>query len=154
MLVLGGFLALAAAAAGGVFLAVSRGSGEPAAATAATHRAHHDRGISAAYRHHLHWTEFVGGDIVMTMPHAWQRLFNESGFEVVSRMEEPVPEQIVDELYRRFADFRRAYDEDGMTVEEFDSFGATVRTLRQFIGSYQDLVATVRDFMLPNPDVA
>jgi peptidoglycan hydrolase-like protein with peptidoglycan-binding domain len=52
MLVLGGFLALAAAAAGGAFLAVSRGSGEPAAATAATHRAHHDRGVSAAYRHH------------------------------------------------------------------------------------------------------
>ena len=41
-----------------------------------------------------------------------------------------------------------------MTVEEFDSFGPTVRTLRVFIGSYQDLVATVRDFMLPNPDVA
>ena len=41
-----------------------------------------------------------------------------------------------------------------MTVEEFDSFGPTVRTLRAFIGSYQDLVATVRDFMLPNPDVA
>jgi transaldolase len=117
-------------------------------------RGYRSRLLAAAYRHHLHWTEFVGGDIVMTMPHAWQRLFNESGFEVVSRMEEPVPEQIVDELYRRFADFRRAYDEDGMTVEEFDSYGATVRTLRGFIGSYQDLVATVRDFMLPNPDVA
>jgi transaldolase len=117
-------------------------------------RGYRSRLLAAAYRHHLHWTEFVGGDIVLTMPHAWQRLFNESGFEVVSRMEEPVPEQIVDELYRRFADFRRAYDEDGMTVEEFDSYGATVRTLRGFIGSYQDLVATVRDFMLPNPDVA
>ena len=41
---------------------------------------------------------------------------------------------------------------DGLTVDEFDSFGATVRTLRQFIGSYQDLVAVIRDFMLPNPD--
>ena len=117
-------------------------------------RGYRSRLLAAAYRHHLHWTEFVGGDIVLTMPHAWQRLFNESGFEIVPRMEEPVPEQIVDELYRRFADFRRAYDEDGMTVEEFDSYGATVRTLRGFIGSYQDLVATVRDFMLPNPDVA
>ena len=117
-------------------------------------RGYRSRLLAAAYRHHLHWTEFVGGDIVLTMPHAWQRLFNESGFEIVPRMEEPVPEQIVDELYRRFADFRRAYDADGMTVEEFDSYGATVRTLRGFIGSYQDLVATVRDFMLPNPDVA
>ena len=31
-------------------------------------------------------------------------------------------------------------------------FGATRRTLRGFIGSYQDLVADVRDAMLPNPD--
>jgi hypothetical protein len=27
------------------------------------------------------------------------------------------------------------------------------RTLRGFIGSYYELVATIRDFMLPNPDV-
>ncbi len=63
-----------------------------------------------------------------------------------------MPEEIVAELYRRFPDFRRAYDANGMSEEEFDSFGATVRTLRGFISSYQDLVSTIRDFMLPNPD--
>jgi transaldolase len=115
-------------------------------------RGYRARLLAAAYRHHLHWTELVGGDVVLTMPHAWQRLFNESGFEVAPRIDEPVPEPVVDELYRRFADFRRAYDADGMTVDEFDSYGATVRTLRAFIGSYQDLVATVRDFMLPDPE--
>jgi transaldolase len=116
-------------------------------------RGYRTRLLAAAYRHHLHWTEFVGGDIVLTMPYAWQRLFNDSGFQVVCRMDEPVAEEIVEQLYMRFPDFRRAYDEDGMTVEEFDSFGASVRTLRGFIGSYQDLVATVHDHMLPNPDV-
>ena len=40
-----------------------------------------------------------------------------------------------------------------MSTEEFDTYGATVRTLRGFIASYQDLVAVIRDFMLPNPDV-
>jgi transaldolase len=115
-------------------------------------RGYRARLLAAAYRHHLHWTELVGGDVVLTMPHAWQRLFNESGFEVAPRIDEPVPEPVVDELHRRFADFRRAYDADGMTVDEFDSYGATVRTLRAFIGSYQDLVATVRDFMLPDPE--
>ena len=39
-----------------------------------------------------------------------------------------------------------------MTPEQFDSYGATVRTLRQFIGAYHDLQATIRDFVLPNPD--
>jgi transaldolase len=117
-------------------------------------RGYRARLLAAAYRHHLHWTELVGGDVILTMPHAWQRLFNESGFEIVPRMDEPVSEAIVSELYGRFADFRRAYDADGMAVEEFDSYGATVRTLRSFIGSYQELVATVRDVMLPDPDVA
>jgi len=42
--------------------------------------------------------------------------------------------------------------EDGITVEEFDRFGPTVRTLRQFIGACSDLAALVRDVMLPNPD--
>lgn len=117
-------------------------------------RGYRARLLAAAYRHHLHWTEFIGGDVVLTMPYAWQQLFNESGFEIVPRMDEPVPEPIVSALYECFPDFRRAYDADGMTVEEFDSYGATVRTLRGFIGSYHDLVGTVRDFMLPNPDVA
>jgi transaldolase len=40
-----------------------------------------------------------------------------------------------------------------MSTEEFDTYGATVRTLRGFIASYQDLVAVIRDFTLPNPDV-
>jgi transaldolase len=39
-----------------------------------------------------------------------------------------------------------------MCVEEFDAYGATVRTLRTFISSYHELVGLVRDFMLPNPD--
>jgi transaldolase len=110
--------------------------------------------LAAAYRHRLHWTELVGGDVVLTIPHAWQKLFNESGFEPVPRMDEPVPEPIVSTLYERFPDFRRAYDADGMTPDEFDSYGATVRTLRTFVASYHELVATIRDFMLPDPDLA
>lgn len=116
-------------------------------------RGYRARLLAAAYRHPLHWTELIGGDIILTMPHVWQKLFNESDLEVAPRMDDPVPAEIVDELYRRFPDFRRAYDVDGMRTEEFDSFGATARTLRGFIGSYQDLVVTVRNLMLPNPDV-
>jgi transaldolase len=108
--------------------------------------------LAAAYRNHLHWSELIGGDVVLTIPYKWQRLFNASDVEVRPRFDDPVPEAIVDELYAKVPDFRRAYDADGLTVEEFDSYGATVRTLRGFIGSYQDLVATIRDLMLPNPD--
>jgi len=115
-------------------------------------RGYRARLLAAAYRHHLHWSELIGGDIVLTIPHAWQRLFNESSIEVVPRIDNGLPNGVFEQLYENFPDFRRAYDPNGMTPEEFDSFGATVRTLRGFIASYQDLVAVIRDFMLPNPD--
>jgi transaldolase len=118
-----------------------------------TERGYATRLLAAAYRHHMHWSQLIGGDIVMTIPSAWQKKFNASDIEVIPRFEEPVPEAIVAELHRAFPDFRRAYDIDGMAPEEFDSYGATARTLRGFLGSYQDLVGVIRDFMLPNPDL-
>jgi transaldolase len=116
-------------------------------------RGYRARLLGAAYRHHLHWTELIGGDLILTMPYEWQKLFNASSFEIKERMHEPVPAEIIEILCERFTDFRRAYEIDGMTVDEFDSYGATVRTLRSFISSFHDLVALIRDFMLPNPDI-
>jgi len=46
---------------------------------------------------------------------------------------------------------RRAYSEDGLSNDEFDSFAPTVRTLRQFIAACTDLDGLVRDVMLPEP---
>lgn len=115
-------------------------------------RGYRARLLAAAYRHHLHWSELIGGDIVQTIPYEWQVLFNSSDIEVKQRMQNPVEPAIVEELYRKFADFRRAYDENGMSAQEFDGFGATARTLRTFIESYAELLASVRDFMLPDPD--
>jgi transaldolase len=115
-------------------------------------RGYRGRLLAAAYRHHRHWSELIGGDIVLTIPYKWQRLINASDIAVKSRFDDPVPAEIVDTLYRLLPDFRRAYDADGLAVDEFDSYGATVRTLRGFIASYQDLVGRIRDFMLPDPD--
>ena len=115
-------------------------------------RGYRARLLAAAYRHELHWTELIGGDVVLTIPHKWQVLFNESGIPVRERIDEPVPAEAVEELAAKLPDFRRAFEPDGLSAEEFDGYGATVRTLRTFISSYHDLVAVVRDFMLPNPD--
>jgi transaldolase len=115
-------------------------------------RGYHTRLLAAAYRNHLHWSELIGGDIVLTIPYKWQRLFNASDVEVKPRFDDPVPAQALEELTAKVPDFVRAYEPDGMTVAEFDDYGATRRTLRGFIASYQDLVATIRDFMLPDPD--
>jgi len=110
--------------------------------------------LAAAYRHRLHWTELVGGDIVLTMPHAWQVRFNDSGIAPDVRIDEPVPPALLADLEARIPDFGRAYEPDGLAIDEFDTFGATVRTLRTFIASYHALVAAIRDVALPDPDVA
>ena len=116
-------------------------------------RGYRVRALAAAYRHLGHWSELIGGDVVQTMPYEWALKANASDIPVIERIQNPVDPQIVDELYDKIPDFRQAYDEDGMSPEEFDSYGAIVRTLRGFITSVHDLAAVIRDFMLPNPDV-
>ena len=117
-------------------------------------RGYRTRLLAAAYRHHLHWSELIGGDLILTIPYGWQRLFNASDVPVRPRIQEPVDPAIVRRLLMLFPDFRRAYEPDGLTLDEFDTYGATVRTLRGFIGSLHDLMAVVRDLMLPSPDGA
>ena len=116
-------------------------------------RGYRSRLIAAAYRHVLHWTELVGGDVILTMPHAWQVRFNDSGIVPVPRMDVPVDRALVDELSRRIPEFPLAYEPGALSPAEFDTYGASARTLRQFIGAYHDLVAAIRDIVLPNPDV-
>jgi transaldolase len=116
-------------------------------------RGYRTRLLAAAYRHRLHWTELVGGDVVLTMPHSWQARFNGSGIDPVARIDEPVDPALVDDLLLRVPDFVCAYEPDGLTPPEFASFGATVRTLRGFVAGYHDLQAAIRDVLLPNPDV-
>lgn len=117
-------------------------------------RGYRTRLLGAAYRHLGHWAELIGGDLTTTIPYEWELKINASNIAVRERMSTPVDPHIVETMYERIADFRRAYDEDGLAVAEFDSYGATIRTLRSFISSAHELVNLIREtFMLPNPDV-
>jgi transaldolase len=115
-------------------------------------RGYRIRLLSAAFRNHMHWSEFIGGDVVISPPYSWQVRFNASDIEVRSRIDKPVDPKIIEELLKKFADFRRAYTEGGILMEDFDSFGPSRRTLRQFIAACHDLDGLVRDTLLPNPD--
>jgi transaldolase len=107
--------------------------------------------LSAAFRNHMHWSQLIGADAVISPPSAWQKRFNASDIEVRPRIDDPVEPKVVEALLGHFPDFRKAYSEDGLTVDEFDSFPPTVRTLRQFIAACTDLDGLVRDVMLPDP---
>ena len=109
--------------------------------------------LGAAIRHHYHWSELIGGDVVITLPAAWQRRFNASDVEVRPRIDDPVDPAIVSELVAHFPDFRRAYEPDGLAVADFDTYPATARTLRTFVASYHELLHLVGDALVPNPDV-
>ena len=115
-------------------------------------RGYRIRLLSAAFRNHMHWSELIGGEIVISPPYKWQVRFNASDVEVISRIDKPVDPRIVDELLLQFEDFQRAYTEGGLSSDEFDSFGPTRRTLRQFIAACHELPSIIRDHMLPNPD--
>ncbi|MET0773559.1 MAG: transaldolase family protein [Candidatus Limnocylindrales bacterium] len=108
--------------------------------------------LGAAIRHHYHWSELIGGDVVITLPFAWQQRFNASDVEVRARIDEPVAAAYLDDLRRHLPDFVRAFEPDGLAIGEFDGFGATARTLRTFIASRQELVRLVTDTLIPDPD--
>ncbi len=106
--------------------------------------------LAAAYRNQLQWTELVGGDIVLSPPFGWQEKFQASGHDPVARIDEPVDPAIVDALLT-IPDFVRAYEVDGMSHAEFDDFGATRTTLRQFLEADEALDQIVRDVIVPAP---
>lgn len=114
-------------------------------------RGYRTRLLSAAFRNHMHWSEFIGGDVVISPPFTWQQRLNLSGISPTPRIDVPVRPEIIDSLYTSFPEFRTAYDEDGLAPAEFTEFGATLRTLRQFLTASSDLESLVRDVTLPNP---
>ncbi len=115
-------------------------------------RGYRSRLLAAATRHPLHWTELVGADAAMTLTASWQGRFERSGIEPEPRIDLPVDPKVLADLTARIPDFARAYEPGGLKPSEFDGYGATARTLRAFIASYHDLLGTVRDIVLPDPD--
>ncbi|MGV8845966.1 transaldolase family protein [Tessaracoccus sp.] len=115
-----------------------------------TERGFRSRVLSAAFRNVNQWAALVGGDLVVSPPFKWQKIINGSDYDAISRIDEPVRQEYLDEL-NRLPEFRRAYDENGMTVEEFETFGPTSKTLRQFLEADADLDALVRDILVPAP---
>lgn len=116
-------------------------------------RGYRTRLLGGAFRHHLPWSQLLGGDTILTIPPPWQRWLNASGLPVASRIHEPVDAATLDELHERVPEFRLAYALDGLAPSDLESYGASHRTMRQFLAAFADLQAEVRDAILPNPDL-
>jgi len=116
-------------------------------------RGYRTRVLNAAFRNHFHWSEFIGGDMSMTIIKDWQTKFNASDVEVKNRIDDPVDPKIIAELEKKFPDFVRGYNENGMKPEEFEHYGCFRRTLLAFLAGYADLVAVIRAIMISDPDI-
>jgi transaldolase len=105
--------------------------------------------LAAAYRHERHWSEIIGREVLQTVPYTWWTQFHVSKTAPTLTLDQPVDAAIVAELREKFPDFIRAHDENGMQPAEFETYGATVHTLSQFLGGYTDLLTSIRGRMLP-----
>jgi len=116
-------------------------------------RGYRTRLLSAAFRNHMHWSQIIGGDAVISPPYSWQVKINNSGIVPnPNSVEEAMDPRILNPMLEKIPEFRKMYDADGLKVEEFTNFGATLRTLRGFLQSVNDLESFVRDVTVPNPD--
>ena len=104
--------------------------------------------LAAAYRNHHQWTQFMGADMSLTIPHKWIKRFNSFDAPVQNNIDTPVDQKFMDQLMKNFPDFNKAYQADGMTIDQFDTFGPVSKTLLQFLKGYDELVAVIRNYMI------
>jgi len=87
-----------------------------------------------------HFTEFVGGDFHITINWSTARELMDAEIPVASRIDAEAPPGVVEELRSKLPDFRKAYDEDGLSVEEFQAFGPVQHFRNEFVNGYQKLL--------------
>ena len=90
-----------------------------------------------------HFTEFVGGDMHITINWSTAQELIEADGPVDLRMNTETPKHIIEELEAKLPDFRRAYREDGLAVEEFAEFGPVQLFRNNFIEGYYRLLAEI-----------
>ena len=116
-------------------------------------RGYRTRLLAAAFRNHMHWSELIGGDCVISPPYAWQVRINQAGITPdLNSINNPVEDRILKPLLDKSVEFRKAYEPDGLKISEFATYGATARTLRGFLQATNDLEAFVRDVLILDPD--
>ena len=111
----------------------------------------HDRGwrlgfIGGGMRQLHHFTEMVGADACITMNWAGScdKLI-QLDQPVVSRFFNPVQTRVIDELLRKLPEFRKAWDEDGLSEEEYDSYGPVDYFREMFISSWEKVLARIKE---------
>ncbi len=117
-----------------------------------TERGYRLRILGALNNSHWLWTHFLGGNLILTINPIWWRRLEGCMVPVDKRIDEPVPHQVIKELLTHVPEFSKIFEEEGMTVSQFEDYGAFRRTMREFFEGYEGFLEYLRKFMLPLPE--
>ena len=87
--------------------------------------------------------ELAGAEMVMSIAPNIQAQLLEPGVPREVRIDKPVPPDAIQRL-RTIPEFVRAYEPNGMTPEEFITYGPTQRTLAQFLDAGWALIEGIK----------
>ncbi len=90
-----------------------------------------------------HFTEIVGGDLHITINWSTAQELIEADSPVAPRIDLETPQPVIDELSDKFMDFRKAFDEEMLSVEEFADFGPVQLFRNCFLEGYYRLLAEI-----------
>ncbi len=93
-----------------------------------------------------HFTEMVGSEMHITIN--WKGTADkliELDPPVVYRMFNPTPKYVIDELLNKIPDFKRAYLEDGLDIDEFKDFGPVDLFRSSFIKGWEFLLTKIKE---------
>lgn len=93
-----------------------------------------------------HFTEMIGSSMHITIN--WKGTADkliEQDPPVVYRMDSPTPKYVIEELLDKIPDFRRAYLEDGLEVEEYMDFGPVKYFRDSFIEGWDFITNAIKE---------
>ena len=91
-----------------------------------------------------HFTELMGGDLAITISLGTVKDLLVEDPPVVSKVKVKTDTKVLSELENKFVDFRRAYYPDGLTVDEFRSFGPCVKFQNSCLKGYDETLGEIR----------
>lgn len=90
--------------------------------------------MPAGMRGAYHATDLAGADMTLSIHPKIQAMLARVEGPFVERIEEPVEHDVLERL-STIREFRRAYEPDGLGIEEFITYGVVQKTLSQFAES-------------------
>jgi transaldolase len=99
--------------------------------------------LIAALRGPYHLTELAGADFLVSIAPAPQEWFIAQDHPREERIEKEIPSDVIERL-STMPEFVKAYEPDGMTQNDFISYGVAQRTICQFVEAGWKLLETTR----------